>query len=77
MSWTDTHEYKNSDVVETCSYCGCVFRVVSYKQDGHNDSEEYYCPECHKEFGIWASSSPEVTLISRRTDGRTDSYKNS
>lgn len=74
--WTATHAYSDKDWVETCDYCGCVFRMQSQLQDGHNESEEYYCPECGKEYRIRACITPTVTLISERTDGRTDSYKN-
>lgn len=76
MDWSARHEYLDKDWEETCDYCGCVFRMVSCRQDGHNESEEYYCPECNKEFRIRASNSPRVTLISKRTDGKTDLYKN-
>ena len=36
--WTATHAYNDKDWVETCDYCGCVFRMQSQLQDGHNDS---------------------------------------
>ena len=70
-NWTATHPYKDKDVHESCDYCGCVFRMESQLQDGHN-----YCPECGKEFKIRACITPRVTLISKRTDGKTDRYSN-
>ena len=72
-NWTATHPYKDKDVHESCDYCGCVFRMESQLQDGHNESEEYYCG---KEFKIRACITPRVTLISKRTDGKTDRYSN-
>lgn len=75
-NWTATHPYDDKDWEITCDYCGCVFRMESQLQDGHNESEEYYCPECHKEFKIRACITPQVTLISKRTDGKNDMYNN-
>lgn len=69
--YTARHSYPGRSFNETCSFCGCIFRVDTQLQDGHNESEEYYCPECNKEYGIRACISPQVTLISSRTDGRT------
>lgn len=74
-NWTATHSYPDADYIQTCDHCGCVFRVESQKQDGHNEPEEYYCPECWKEYKIRACLSPRVTLISGRTDGKTDLCK--
>lgn len=74
--WTATHAYNDKDWEQTCDYCGCVFRMQSQLQDGHNESEEYYCPECRKEYRIRACITPTVTLISGRTDGKTDLYDN-
>jgi len=74
--WNATHPYPDNDINKTCDYCGCVFRMQSAKQDGHNEPEEYYCPECFKEYRIRACNSPKVTLISPRTDGKTDRYNN-
>jgi Zn finger protein HypA/HybF involved in hydrogenase expression len=71
-----TFSYEKSNYEQTCNYCGCVFQVVAPGQKGHEESEEYYCPECNKEYRTRASNSPRVTLIKARTDGRTDSYKN-
>ena len=63
--------YLKDEFDETCGYCGCVFHVVVPGQKGHEESEEYYCPECSTEYRCRASNSPSVTLVSPRTDGRT------
>jgi hypothetical protein len=43
--------------------CGCLFKVSIIKQDGHNDREEYYCPDCRKEYFAMASLSPTVVKL--------------
>lgn len=60
---------------QTCGFCGCIFQVgitwrrsFSYKT---REEQAYDCPECQRRSRINASSTPEVMLISRRTDGRT------
>lgn len=73
--WTGTHSYADKDFNEKCDYCGCIFRVQNQLQDGHNEIEEYCCPECGKEYKIRACNTPTITLISKRTDGRTDLFK--
>ena len=60
---------------QKCSYCGCKFKVNIPLSDGHNEREEYSCPECGKEYRARACMTPRVTLLTPRTDGRTDSYK--
>lgn len=72
--YTARHSYPGQNQKEVCDFCGCCFRVETMLQDGHNESEEYYCPECRKEFRTRACISPVVTLISKRTDGRTCLY---
>lgn len=56
---------------KTCSYCGAVFHVVVPGLAGHEESEEYLCPECGDVNWTRASNTPSTTLISPRTDGRT------
>jgi Zn finger protein HypA/HybF involved in hydrogenase expression len=69
-SWVEaTIGYQKDDFEQTCDCCGAVFQVVVPGQSGHEEPEEYYCPECHKEFKCRASNSPRVSLISKRTDG--------
>lgn len=62
--------YIKDDFEQTCDDCGAKFRVVVPGQKGHEESEEYYCPECGKEYRVRASNTPSVTLISKRTDGK-------
>ncbi len=64
--------YEKSSREQTC-HCGAVFHVSVPGQKGHEEPEEYYCPECHCEYKARASMSPTVTLISGRTDGKTGS----
>jgi len=61
---------------ETCDYCGAVYDVHVSELEGCNQSEEYYCPECGKEYKRRSSNSPHVHLKSPRTDGKTDKYEN-
>lgn len=61
--------YEKSRRNETC-HCGAIFEAVAPRQKGHEEPEEYYCPECRCEYLTRASNSPEVTLISPRTDGK-------
>ena len=43
----------------------------------NNEKEEYYCPECNKEFYARASLPiRDVRVIKGRTDGKTDRYVN-
>lgn len=70
-NWSATIPYSGMSFKETCPYCGCVYKVETQLQDGHNDREEYWCPECSYEKTIRACITPTVTKISGRTDGRT------
>lgn len=65
LNYTATHQYLDYDNIEICDYCGCEFRIISYKQDGHNETEEYYCPECKKTFKIRACNTPDITLLKK------------
>lgn len=65
-----------ADFEQTCGYCGCVFRVeitwlVSYSYKPNRDTQVYSCPECCRDSRVKTSTEPHLTLISRRTDGRT------
>ncbi len=72
--WSARNSHSPRENKQTCDFCGCTFKVLSFLQDGHNESEEYYCPDCEKEFRVRANNSPEVTKISSRTDGRDIKY---
>lgn len=74
--WSAKNPYDGGSYVETCSYCGCVYKVDIQLQDGHNESEEYHCPDCRKENSTRACNSPRVSKISDRTDGKSDFYPN-
>ena len=76
MDWSSTNSYIDYDGIETCNNCGCKFRVISYKQAGHNEPEEYQCPDCKKVYLIRACNTPTVQKISDRTDGKNDIFHN-
>lgn len=60
---------------QTCDYCGAEFSLTIPKQSGHNEREEYNCPECNKEYTVKASlpiMPSNIKLIKPRTDGKTD-----
>jgi len=58
--------------VDSCGHCGAKFRVIITTQSGHNETEDYNCPECNSQFFARASMPIRVVLISKRTDGRTN-----
>lgn len=72
--WAARNPYPGNSFDSKCSFCGAVFHVETMLQDGHNESEEYYCPECYKEYRIRACITPNVTLVSGRTDNRNCCY---
>lgn len=60
-----------------CSYCGAELKVSITRQTGHNESEEYNCPECDKEYSHRASMPiRNVKVLKGRTDGKTDKFDN-
>lgn len=69
IPYVDGHEL-------TCDYCGAKMELTYQKQTGHNEREEFFCPQCHKEFHVRASLPPNVKLLAPRTDGRNDRYPN-
>ena len=71
-----SHSLTATHFSHTCGYCGCVFRVdvtwkISYSYKAPHDIKVYACPECLRDSRIKTSTEPQVTLISRRTDGRS------
>ena len=64
MDWTATHQHLSYDEIEICDNCGCKFRVKAYEQAGHNETEEYYCPNCKKKYKTRACNAPDVYKIS-------------
>lgn len=66
--------YEKARLNQTCDYYGATFEVIVPGQKGHEEPEEYFCPECHKEFKCIASNSPNVIPRSPRTDGRTGPF---
>ncbi|MEN8941107.1 hypothetical protein [Acinetobacter baumannii] len=57
---------------ETCSYCGAIYIVDIPGLLGHEEREEYFCPECSHVNFARASNSPRVSLVKARTDGKND-----
>lgn len=64
-----SYPYEKDSFDQTCS-CGAVFNVSVPGQEGCEEPEEYYCPECRREYKTRASNTPTVRLISPRTDGK-------
>ncbi len=69
------YSYIKDEFKQTCTNCGAIFEVIASGLDGHNEPEEYFCPECSYMYKIKASLSPNVKLISKRTDGKMDKCK--
>lgn len=68
----------HSDFQQTCGFCGCVFRVeitwpISFSYKASQETQAYSCPECQRDLRIRTATAPLLTLIARRTDGRTGS----
>ena len=68
MSTIYPYEKENFDMI--CEKCGCSFNVYVQGQEGHEEKENYYCPECHNKYTCRASLPPKVTLLKPRTDGK-------
>ena len=60
---------------KSCAYCGAHFRVLAMRTAHDAHTEEYECPECGMPFRTEASGEPEVRLLRRRTDGKSDRYQ--
>jgi hypothetical protein len=63
-----------------CGFCGCIFRVeitwrTSYSSTNPSqNTQAYSCPECRRDSRVKTSTPPKLTLLSKRTDGRTEPY---
>ncbi|MCD6077790.1 MAG: hypothetical protein K0R89_1728 [Ramlibacter sp.] len=60
---------------KSCAFCGARFRVLAVRAAPGAHPEEYDCPECGMTYRTEAAGEPEVQLLSRRTDGRSDRYQ--
>lgn len=77
MDYASTHTAMGEDA-QTCENCGAEYLISVPKQSGHNEREEYYCPECNKKYYVRASLPiNNIRLIKSRTDGKSDKYSNS
>jgi len=38
--------YQKDRFKQTCQKCGVVFEVIVFGLQGHEEFEEYFCPEC-------------------------------
>lgn len=70
------YEYQKNKYQQTCDKCGAVFDVIVPGLKGHEESEEYFCPECFMMYMTRASNTPKVILITKRTDGKIDKCSN-
>jgi hypothetical protein len=60
---------------KTCAYCGAHFRVLAVRAAHEAHPQEYDCPECGMLHRTQAVGEPEVLLLRRRTDGKSDRYQ--
>lgn len=68
-------EFQRSSFVQSCAYCGARFTVFVSRERGGVDHEGYACPECEKSYTTHAALEPMVSLLSPRSDGKTDRYQ--
>ena len=61
----NAYEDKSKSKIQVCPECGCTMQVTVMLQDGHNEMEEYSCPNklCDHIFSVRACITPEVKLI--------------
>lgn len=60
---------------KSCAYCGAHFRVLAVRTAHEAQREEYECPECGMAYRTEAAGEPQVQLLRRRTDGKSDRYQ--
>lgn len=78
MDYDSIHTALDEEI-ETCDYCGAKYSLIVPTQAGHNEREDYYCPECQKRHYVRASlpiMMNNIRLIKPRTDGKTDRFSN-
>jgi len=51
---------------QVCEKCSSKLEVIVPHQEGHEDTEEYYCPVCHAEYTVRASNTPEVNVLEKK-----------
>lgn len=65
--WAGRNAYvdKSKSGTQICPKCGCTMDVTILLQDGHNEMEEYFCPNnsCDNKFSVRACCTPEVSLV--------------
>lgn len=65
--WLGSNRYedRSKSGKKICPKCGCTMEVVVMVQDGHNENEEYCCPNpsCDEKFSVRACNAPYVRLI--------------
>lgn len=58
----------NHEIYEhDCEKCLSRLRVIIPHQDGHDETEEYYCPVCKTEYTVRASGSPKFAVIEKNS----------
>jgi len=67
--------FKRSSFVQACAYCGARFEVLVSRLPGGDEHEGYACPECGKTYSTHAALEPLVSLLTPRSDGKTDGYQ--
>lgn len=71
----------HSHFQQICGFCGCAFHVEITWRRSYSpaksglDTQTYSCPECRRDSRIKTSTTPKLTLLSKRTDGRTGIFK--
>jgi hypothetical protein len=66
---------RGSSFIQSCAYCGARFQVLVSRQPGHDEEEDYGCPECSKGYTVAAALPPLVRLLAPRSDGKSDMYQ--
>ena len=67
--------FQRSSFDKTCSYCGARVQVFVSREAGSDESQDYACPECNKQYTTHAALEPVVSLLAPRSDGKTDQYQ--